>query len=47
MSIDAKAEESVKLREYIIMEIEKLEEARRTFDEDKDKFHKYLNEMEQ
>jgi hypothetical protein len=35
----------LKLREYIIMEREKLEEARRTFEEDKDKFHVYMQEM--
>jgi len=46
MPIDAKTEETVKLKEYIVMEIEKLEEAKRTFEEDKDKFAKYLNDME-
>ena len=46
LSIDNKREETLKLREYIIMEQEKLEEARKVFDEDKEKFHKYLTEME-
>ena len=31
LSIDAKREETLKLREYIIMEHEKLEEAKKTF----------------
>ncbi|CDW89906.1 UNKNOWN [Stylonychia lemnae] len=47
MSIEAKREETLKLKEYIIMEREKLEEARRVFQEDQDKFQKYMAEMEQ
>jgi hypothetical protein len=33
------------LNEYIIMEREKLEEARKTFDEDQDKFKKYMSDL--
>ena len=46
MSIDAKREETLKLREYIIMEQEKLEEGKRVFQEDQEKFHQYMNEIE-
>eukprot|EP00347_Sterkiella_histriomuscorum_P004401 403360600 len=46
MSIESKKEETLKLREYIIMEQEKLEDAKRVFEEDQDKFQKYMNEME-
>ena len=42
MAIDAKSEETVKLNEYIAMEKEKLIEARLKFDEDSDRFHKYV-----
>ena len=38
ISISDKTEETELLKEYIIMEKEKLEEAKKTFDEDKDKF---------
>lgn len=47
MAIEAKRQETLKLKEYIIMEKEKLEDAQKIFEEDKDKFHKYLNDMEQ
>ena len=33
------------MKEYIIMEREKLEEAKKTFDEDKDKFQKYMDDL--
>jgi hypothetical protein len=46
MSIENKKEETLKLKEYIIMEGEKLEEARKTFEEDREKFNKYLTDME-
>lgn len=38
IAINDKTEETERLKEYIIMEKEKLEEAKKTFDEDKDKF---------
>lgn len=46
MAIDAKSEETIKLNEYIAMEKEKLIEARLKFDEDSDKFHKYVKEVD-
>lgn len=46
ISINDKTEETERLKEYIIMEKEKLEEARKTFDEDKEKFEKYLSELD-
>ncbi len=33
------------MKEYIIMEKEKLEEAKKTFEEDRDKFQKYLDDL--
>lgn len=33
------------MKEYIIMEKEKLEEAKKTFEEDKDKFTKYMDDL--
>ncbi len=41
ISINDKSEETERLKEYIIMEQEKLEEAKKTFIEDQDKFKKY------
>ena len=41
MSIKCKTEETERLNEYIIMEKEKLAQARKTFAEDSEKFHKY------
>lgn len=46
MAIEAKKDETLKLKEYLIMEHEKLDEAKRVFEEDQDKFHKYMGEME-
>jgi hypothetical protein len=46
IGINDKVEETQRLLEYIIMEEEKLEEAKRTFDEDCEKFNKYLDEVE-
>jgi SMC interacting uncharacterized protein involved in chromosome segregation len=43
--INDKTEETERLKEYIIMEREKLEEAKKTFDEDKDKFQKYMDDL--
>lgn len=45
IAINDKTEETERLKEYIIMEREKLEEARKTFDEDKDKFYKYMDDL--
>lgn len=45
IAINDKREETEKLEEFIIMEQEKLEEARKTFDEDKDKFKKYMSDL--
>jgi hypothetical protein len=38
-------EEKERLCEYIIMEEEKLEEAQKTFNEDCEKFNRYLEEV--
>lgn len=46
MSIDAKQEETVKLNEYIMMEQEKIIEARIKFDEDCDRFTKYVKDVD-
>jgi hypothetical protein len=45
ISINDKQEETERLKEYIIMEKEKLDEARKTFEEDKDKFDKYMEDL--
>lgn len=45
IAINDKTEETERLREYIIMEKEKLEEAKKTFDEDRDKFQKYMDDL--
>jgi hypothetical protein len=41
ISINDKTEETELLKEYIIMEKEKLDEGRKTFQEDKDKYEKF------
>ena len=41
ISINDKTEETELLREYIIMEKEKLEEGQKTFQEDRDKYEKF------
>ena len=46
MAIDAKQEETVKLNEYITMEQEKIIEARLKFDEDCDRFNKYVRDVD-
>lgn len=46
MSIDAKHEETIKLNEYIMMEQEKILEARIKFDEDCDRFTKYVKDVD-
>ena len=45
IAINDKTEETERLKEYIIMEREKLEEAKKTFEEDKDKFQKYMDDL--
>lgn len=45
IAINDKREETERLNEYIIMEKEKLDEARKTFEEDKDKFEKYMKDL--
>ena len=45
IAINDKNEETERLREYIIMEKEKLEQAKKTFAEDSDKFHKYKKDL--
>ena len=45
ISINDKNEETERLKEYIIMEKEKLEQAKKTFTEDKDKFEKYRKDL--
>lgn len=46
MAIDAKQEETVKLTEYITMEQEKIIEARIKFEEDCDRFNKYVKDVD-
>lgn len=46
MAIDAKQDETVKLTEYITMEQEKIIEARIKFDEDCDRFNKYVRDVD-
>lgn len=46
ISINDKIEETERLKEFIIMEEEKLEEAKRTFEEDVEKFNRYIEELE-
>ncbi len=46
MSIDIKQEETLKLQEYITMEKEKLFEARIKFQEDCDRFNKFVIDVE-
>ena len=43
--INDKNEETERLKEYIIMEKEKLEQAKKTFAEDSDKFNKYQEDL--
>lgn len=46
ISINDKNEETERLKEYIIMEKEKLEQAKKTFAEDRDKFAKYCKDLD-
>jgi hypothetical protein len=46
MSIIAKKEETEKLKEYVVMEHERLSEAIRIFKDDEARFEKYVNEQE-
>lgn len=45
-SIMAKKEETQKLKEYVVMEHERLAEAKRIFMDDKVRFEKYISEQE-
>jgi hypothetical protein len=44
-SIIAKKEETEKLKEYVVMEHERLAEAKRIFNDDKLRFEKYVEEQ--
>ena len=46
ISINDKSEETELLKEYIIMEKEKLDEGRKTFQEDKDKYEKFKHDLQ-
>lgn len=46
ISINDKTEETELLKEYIIMEKEKLDEGRKTFQEDKDKYEKFKQDLQ-
>ncbi len=46
MAIDAKNEETLKLSEYIIMEQERLVEAKIKFEEDCEKFNRFVRDVE-
>jgi hypothetical protein len=46
ISINDKVEETERLKEFIIMEEEKLEDAKKTFEEDCEKFNTYLEELD-
>lgn len=45
IAINDKNEETERLKEYIIMEREKLEQAKKTFTEDRDKYDKYKKDL--
>ena len=47
IAINDKTEETERLDEYIIMEEDKLKEAKNTFNEDKSKFEKYMNDLQE
>ena len=47
ISINDKLEETELLREYIIMEKEKLDEGQKTFQEDRDKYEKFKHDLAQ
>jgi hypothetical protein len=46
ISINDKTEETELLKEYIIMEKERLDANKKTFDEDKDKYEKYKMDLQ-
>ena len=46
ISINDKTEETELLKEYIIMEREKLEEGRKTFHEDQSKYEKFKMDLQ-
>jgi hypothetical protein len=46
ISINDKSEETELLKEYIIMEKEKLDEGRKTFQEDTDKYDKFKHDLQ-
>jgi hypothetical protein len=46
MSIDAKHEETIKLNEYLMMEQEKIIDARIKFEEDCERFTKYVKDVD-
>ena len=46
ISINQKKEENERLKEYILMEKEKLDEAKKFLDEDKEKFQKLMDDSE-
>ena len=46
ISINDKTEETELLKEYIIMEKEKLDEGRKTFQEDKEKYEKFKMDLQ-
>lgn len=47
IAINDKTEETERLDEYIIMEEDKLKEAKNTFNEDRSKFEKYMNDLQE
>lgn len=46
IAINDKSNETELLNEYIIMEKEKLDEGRKTFDEDKEKYEKFKMDLQ-
>lgn len=46
ISINTKTEENERLKEYITMEKEKLDEAKKFLEEDREKFEKLMNDSE-
>ncbi len=45
IAINQKSEETELLREYIIMEKDKLDEGKKTFQEDKEKYEKFKMDL--
>ena len=46
ISINSKTEETELLKEYIVMEKDKLEEGKKTFQEDKEKYEKFKLDLQ-